>query len=85
MLDDANPELVQIVQGKLNDIGINVGRPDGSPGPNTRKGISAGQARLTGNNDSQGKITVELLAAMGFQAATSRGLPSAIRLTITDT
>lgn len=65
MLDDANPELVQIVQGKLNDMGINVGRPDGSPGPNTRKGIAAGQERLTGNRNSGGRITVALLSAMG--------------------
>ena len=69
MLDDANPELVQIVQAKLNDIGIIVGRPDGSPGPNTRKGIAAGQERLTGNSNSQGRITVGLLAAMGLSSS----------------
>lgn len=69
MLDDANPELVKLVQGKLNDMGINVGRPDGSPGPNTRKGIAAGQERLTGNTNSQGRITVEMLAAMGVGSA----------------
>ncbi|MGX9351556.1 peptidoglycan-binding protein [Shimia sp. W99] len=65
-LDDANPELVRMVQGKLNDLGINVGRPDGAPGPNTREGIQTAQNRLTGDTTAQGRVTPALLQAMGI-------------------
>jgi len=72
MLDDAHPALVRIVQERLNDIGIDVGTPDGSPGPKTRAGIRAAQARLLGDEggdgDASGRISHALLARLGVDA-----------------
>lgn len=66
VLDDANPELVRQVQAKLNALGINVGRPDGSPGGNTRKGIMRAHEQLLGQSNSEGRITPNLLVVLGI-------------------
>lgn len=63
-LDDAHPVLVREVQTGLNAMGIDVGRPDGSPGPDTRTGIRAAQTRLLGQSDPAGRITRPLLEKM---------------------
>lgn len=63
-LDDAHPVLVRKVQTGLNAMGIDVGRPDGSPGPDTRTGIRAAQTRLLGQSDPAGRITRPLLEKM---------------------
>jgi hypothetical protein len=38
-IDGYHPKLMLVIQDKLNRLGINVGKPDGSAGPNTQKGI----------------------------------------------
>ncbi|MEP4989471.1 MAG: peptidoglycan-binding domain-containing protein, partial [Paracoccaceae bacterium] len=62
-----DPALVLAVQARLNQNGINVGKPDGAAGPNTRKGIQKFNQTSLGR-DSE-KIDIALLTALGMTAA----------------
>lgn len=66
-IDGYNPGLVLKVQEKLNQFGINVGKPDGAAGPNTRKGIRTFNKQRTGRDLET--IDVKTLAAMDFNDA----------------
>lgn len=62
-IDGYDPALVLVVQDLLNKSGIDVGRPDGAAGPNTRRGIrSFNKTRLGRDSET---IDEELLLAMG--------------------
>lgn len=67
-LDGFNPGLVLKVQEKLNQFGINVGKPDGAAGPNTRKGIRSFNQQRTGRNIET--VDTHTLTAMGFDEIT---------------
>jgi len=73
-LDNANPDLVRRVQERLNQVGINVGTPDGSPGGNTRRGVATAQARLLGVSGDDGVITAELVQALGVADGAPAGI-----------
>ena len=65
-IDGYDPAVVLIVQEMLNKNGIDVGRPDGAAGPNTRSGIrSFNQTRLSRDSEA---IDEKLLQAMGVSA-----------------
>ncbi|MEP1423353.1 MAG: hypothetical protein ABJX32_00810 [Tateyamaria sp.] len=66
-IDGFDPALVLAVQARLNQNGINVGKPDGAAGPNTRKGIQKFNQTSLGR-DSE-KIDIALLTALGMTAA----------------
>lgn len=63
-IDGFNPGLVIKVQEMLNQFGINVGKPDGAAGPNTRKGIRAFNKQRTGRDMET--IDAKTLSAMNF-------------------
>ena len=64
-IDGFDPGLVLEVQRGLNANGIDVGKPDGAAGPNTRKGIRT-YNRKTFGKDSE-KIDEDLLVSLGFE------------------
>ncbi|TLP69382.1 hypothetical protein FEE96_03630 [Parasedimentitalea maritima] len=70
-IDGFDPGLVLNVQDLLNRNGLNVGRPDGAAGPNTRRGIRAFNKTALGE-DSE-KVDVEFLAALGASAESFAG------------
>ncbi|NNE21840.1 MAG: hypothetical protein HKN11_04455 [Rhizobiales bacterium] len=66
-IDASDAGLVRTVQTALNQAGINVGRPDGSPGPGTRKGVQAANKKLLNRNVDQ--IDAALLRVLGLSDA----------------
>ena len=65
-IDGYDPAVVLIVQDLLNRNGIDVGRPDGAAGPNTRRGIRTfNQTRLSRDSETVDEV---LLAAMGVSS-----------------
>jgi hypothetical protein len=66
-IDGFAPELVLAVQDRLNQNGINVGKPDGAAGPNTRAGIKRFNQSALGRDSEN--IDIALLTEMGISAA----------------
>ena len=61
-IDGYDPALVLIVQDGLNKSGIEVGRPDGAAGPNTRRGIREFNQKRLGRDSET--VDEQLLLAM---------------------
>lgn len=70
-VDEYDAGLVRLVQAGLNNSGIDVGTPDGSLGPNTRKAI--GRANKDLLNRSETVIDPSLLKALGVPEDEVRG------------
>ncbi|MEE4015094.1 hypothetical protein V1T76_23720 [Roseibium sp. FZY0029] len=70
-VDEYDAGLVRLVQEALNDKGIDVGTPDGSLGPNTRKAIGRASRQLLNRDDSV--IDPPLLKALGVPEDEVRG------------
>ncbi|MBN9672033.1 hypothetical protein [Roseibium aggregatum] len=63
-VDEHDAGLVRKLQASLNANGIDVGKPDGSLGPNTRKGIRASNNTLLSRNTET--VDTVLLKALGM-------------------
>ena len=70
-VDEYDAGLVRLVQAGLNNNGIDVGTPDGSLGPNTRKAI--GRANKDLLNRTESVIDPSLLKALGVPEDEVRG------------
>jgi len=70
-IDGFDPGLILNVQDLLNRNGLDVGRPDGAAGPNTRRGIRAFNKSALGE-DSE-KVDVDFLTAIGASAESLAG------------
>lgn len=70
-----NADMIKQVQTKLNEMGHDVGTPDGKMGPKTQKGLKEFQASK--GLKETGQIDQETLAALGISGSAAGGASKA--------